>query len=195
MLAGGALAIAVSFAGAAQAQSYVPDWGIADMRQTVAGAFMMAAAAAPAATTPAAAQSNLLNDWGIDDMKQAFANLGVTVTDSGTLDNAEKPAIYVYGKTAEGMNFLAFGTACSDMPRRCKGLNLSASFTQDSNAEVDRRVKEIDRMAVSARNGGDNSLDINRYVIFDDGITRKNLEMNISVFIGISEDIWNGGGT
>ncbi|MFY8141270.1 MAG: hypothetical protein ACOVMO_11180 [Caulobacter sp.] len=153
----------------------------------VAGAFMMAAAA-----TPAAAQSNLLNDWGIDDVKQAFANLGVTVTDSGT---EESGALYVYGKSAEGMKFLAYGTVCTGTPKRCKGLNLSAGFTQDSNAEVDRRVKEIDRMAVSARNGGDNSLDINRYVIFDDGITRKNLEMNISVFIGISEDIWNGGGT
>ena len=153
----------------------------------VAGAFMLAAAA-----TPAAAQSNLLNDWGIDDVKQAFANLGVTVTDSGT---EESGALYVYGKSAEGMKFLAYGTACTGTPKRCKGLNLSASFIQDSNAEVDRRVREIDRMAVSARNGGDNSLDINRYVIFDDGITRKNLEMNISVFIGISEDIWNGGGT
>ncbi len=153
----------------------------------VAGAFMMAAVA-----TPAAAQGNLLNDWGIDDVKQAFANLGVTVTDSGT---EESGALYVYGKSAEGMKFLAYGTVCTGTPKRCKGLNLSAGFTQDSNAEVDRRVKEIDRMAVSARNGGDNSLDINRYVIFDDGITRKNLEMNISVFIGISEDIWNGGGT
>ena len=153
----------------------------------VAGALMMAAAA-----TPAAAQSTLLKDWAIDDVKQAFANIGVTVTDSGT---EESGALYVYGKSAEGMKFLAYGTVCEGTPKRCKGLNLSAGFTQDSNAEVDRRVKEIDRMAVSARNGGDNSLDINRYVIFDDGITRKNLEMNISVFIGISEDIWNGGGT
>jgi hypothetical protein len=38
MLAGGALVIAVSFAGAARAQSYIPDWGIADMRQAVVAA-------------------------------------------------------------------------------------------------------------------------------------------------------------
>jgi hypothetical protein len=153
----------------------------------VAGALMMAAAA-----TPAAAQGSLLSDWGIEDAKQAFANIGVTVTDSGT---EESGAIYVYGKSAEGMKFLAYGTVCTGTPKRCKGMNLSAGFTLDSNAEVDRRVKEIDRMAIGARNGGDNSLDINRYIIFDDGISRKNLEMNISVFIGISEDIWNGGGT
>jgi hypothetical protein len=65
----------------------------------VAGALMMAAAA-----TPAAAQGSLLSDWGIEDAKQAFANIGVTVTDSGT---EESGAIYVYGKSAEGMKFLA----------------------------------------------------------------------------------------
>ncbi|MDP2260336.1 MAG: hypothetical protein Q8J89_11540 [Caulobacter sp.] len=153
----------------------------------VTGAFLLATAA-----TPAVAQGNLLNDWGIDDLKQAFTNVGVTVTDSGVEDSG---ALYVAGKTAEGMKFLAYGTVCSDALRRCKGLNLSAGFTQDSNAEVDRRVKEIDRMAIGVRNGGENSLDVNRYIIFDDGITRKNLEMNIQVFLDISEDIWSGGGT
>jgi hypothetical protein len=38
MLAGGALVIAVSFAGAARVQFYIPDWGIADMRQAVVAA-------------------------------------------------------------------------------------------------------------------------------------------------------------
>jgi hypothetical protein len=153
----------------------------------VAGAFLMLAA-----VTPAAAQNDLLNDWGIDDVKQAFTNLGVTVTDSGT---EESGALYVSGKTAEGMKFLAYGNACEGTPKRCKGLNLSAIFTLDTNAEVDRRIKEIDRMAVGVRHGADNSLEVNRYLIFDDGITRKNLEVNIAVFLGISDDIWNGGGT
>jgi hypothetical protein len=146
------------------------------------------------AATPAAAQSGLLQDWGIADAKTAFTNIGVTVTDSGT---DESGAIYVSGKTAEGMKFLAYGTVCSGTAaaKRCKGMNLSAGFTQDTNAEVDKRVKEIDRMAVGVRNGGENSLDVNRYIIFDDGISRKNLEVNIQVFLDISNDIWNGGGT
>jgi hypothetical protein len=93
------------------------------------------------------------------------------------------------------MKISAYGVECSGTPLRCRGLNLNAVFALDSNAEVERRVKEIDRLAVAVRNGGDNSLDVSRYVIFDDGITRKNLEVNISVFIGLSYDIWNGGGT
>lgn len=143
-----------------------------------------------ALVTPAAAQSGLLSDWGLADGKAAITAAGATVTDSGTTDGA----LYVSGKTSEGMKFLAYGTVCSGSPLRCKGMNLSAGFTQDTDAEVNRRVREIDRMAVGARNGGDNSLDVNRYVIFDNGISRANLQTNIEVFLNIADDIWNGGG-
>ncbi len=143
-----------------------------------------------ALATPAMAQSGLLKDWGVADAKAALTAAGATVTDSGETDGA----LYVTAKAPSGMKFLAYGTVCSGKPLRCKGMNLSAGFTQDSDAEVNRRVKEIDRMAVGVRNGGSNSLDVNRYVIFDDGITAGNLATNVGVFIGIAEDIWNGGG-
>lgn len=154
----------------------------------IAGA--MSAAMSVAVATPAAAQA-LLTDWAIPDATQAFTAVGAKVTGSGT---DESGALYVSGQTADGMKFLAYGTVCSATTKRCKGLNLSAGFTQESNTAVDNRVKEIDRMAVGVRNGGDNSLDVNRYIIFDDGISRKNLQMNLQVFLDIADDIWNGGG-
>lgn len=139
----------------------------------------------------ASAQSGLLTDWAITDVSQAIVASGATVIGSGTDTSG---ALYVTGQTPGGMKFLAYGTVCSGTPKRCKGLNLSAGFTLSSNAEVVRRAAEIDRMAVGVRNGGENSLDVNRYIIFDDGITRKNLATNITVFTSIAEDIWNGGG-
>jgi len=150
-----------------------------------------AAFAALALTAAPAAAQGLLSDWAIADVQKAIVAAGATVTGQGTSDDG---ALYVNGKTASGMKFLAYGTVCTGTPKRCKGLNLSAGFTQSSDAEVDRREKEIDRMAVGVRNGGDNSLDVNRYVIFDNGITPANLKTNIEVFISISDDIWNGGG-
>lgn len=151
---------------------------------------LIAGGLALALSTPAAAQS-LLTDWAISDVSQAITAAGATVTGSGT---AADGALYVNGKTASGMKFLAYGTVCSGTPKRCKGLNLSAGFTQSSDAEVNRRMLEIDRMAVGVRNGGENSLDVNRYLIFDNGITMKNVVTNIEVFISIADDIWNGGG-
>ena len=44
------------------------------------------------------------------------------------------------------------------------------------------------------RNGGDNSLEVTRYIIFDEGISRGNLQTNIEVFTAVAEEIWNGGG-
>lgn len=139
----------------------------------------------------ASAQSGLLSDWGVADMKQAITAAGATVSKEGALDNG---APYVSGVTANGMKFAIYGTVCSGTPKRCKGANMSASFTLDSDAEVDAREKKIDRSAVSVRNAGDNSLEVSRYMIFDDGISRGNLKVNIDVFIEVAEEIWNGGG-
>jgi len=150
----------------------------------VAGSFALAL------STPSAAQS-LLSDWAIADVSQAITDAGATVTGSGTTSDG---ALYIDGKTASGMKFLAYGTVCSGSPKRCGGLNLSVGFTQPSAAEATRRALEIDRIAVGSRHGGDDRLDVNRYIIFDHGITRKNLQANIEVFLLIAEDIWTGGG-
>lgn len=154
-------------------------------------ATMSALALALAAPGGAQAQSGLLTDWAPSDMKAAIVAAGATVSKEGVLDGG---APYVSAVTASGMKFAIYGTVCSGTPQRCKGANMSASFTLDSDAAVDARVKEIDRSAVSVRNGGDKSLDVSRYLIFDEGLTRGNLRTNIEVFMEIANDIWNGGG-
>ncbi|MDP1736910.1 MAG: hypothetical protein Q8L23_05660 [Caulobacter sp.] len=147
-----------------------------------------------ALSTPGAAfaQSGLLTDWGLTDMKQAVTAAGATVTKEGALSDGSP---YVGATSAGGMKFVIYGTVCSGTTaKRCKGANMSAGFTLDSDAEVDAREKKIDRSAVGVRNGGDNSLDVSRYLIFDEGISRGNLRVNIEVFIDVAEEIWNGGG-
>lgn len=140
----------------------------------------------------ASAQSGLLSDWGVADMKQAITAAGATVTKEGALDNG---APYVGATSAGGMKFVVYGTVCTGTTtKRCKGANMSASFTLDSDAEVDAREKKIDRSAVSVRNAGENSLEVSRYLIFDDGVSRGNLKVNITVFMEVAEEIWNGGG-
>lgn len=139
----------------------------------------------------ASAQSGLLSDWAPSDMKQALTAAGATVTKEGVLDGG---APYVGATSANGMKFVVYGTVCSGTPPRCKGANLSTSFTLASDAAVDEREKKVDRSAVGVRNGGDNALEVNRYLIFDDGISRGNLKVNVEVFIEVAEEIWNGGG-
>lgn len=154
MAAAGALAVAVSFAGAAQAQSYISDWGIADMRQAVIAA-------------------------------------GATVSRE---DNAKDP--YIAATTASGLKFTITGRVCdgADGAKRCKGALLQTSFTMDNDAEVDVAIKKYAPKfaATSVSNDGSKGLLVSRYLIFDYGVHRDNLRLNLQVFTGIAEDIWSG---
>lgn len=152
MVAAGALAIAVTFAGGAQAQSYLSDWGIADMRQAVIAA-------------------------------------GATVSRE---DNTKDP--YIAATTADGLKFTITGRVCdgADGAKRCKGALLQTSFTMDSDAEVDAAIKKYGPKfaATSVSNDGSKGLLVSRYLIFDYGVHRDNLRLNLQVFTGIAEDIW-----
>jgi hypothetical protein len=153
MAAAGALAIAVSFAGAAQAQSYISDWGIADMRQAVIAA-------------------------------------GATVTRE---DNSKDP--YVAATAASGLKFTITGRVCegADGAKRCKGALFQTSFTMDSDSEVDVAVKKWapKYAAVAVSNDGSKGMLLSRYMIFDYGLHRDNLRLNIQVFTGVAEKIWD----
>jgi len=74
--------------------------------------------------------------------------------------------------------------------KRCKGALLETRFTLGSDSEVQAKVRELDYAAVSISNGGGGDLLVSRYLIFDHGIHRDNLKINISVFVGVSDDVW-----
>jgi hypothetical protein len=151
--AAGAIAVALSFAGAAQAQQYLPDWGIKDMRDAVIAS-------------------------------------GAKVNRE---DNSGDP--YIAAQTPEGLKFTISGRVCEGAAgaKRCKGAFLQASFTMDSESDVDAAVKKWgpEYAAISVTNDGDNGMLVSRYLIFDHGIHRENLSLNISVFYGIAEAIWD----
>lgn len=157
LAASGVAAVALSLAGGAQAQSYLTDWGVADMRQAVVAS-------------------------------------GATVTRE---DVSSDP--YIAAKTAGGLKFTVSGRVCdfatgaTTGPKRCKGAFLQTSFTLDSDAAVDAGVKKWgpEYAAVSVTNAGDKGLLLSRYLIFDKGIHRENLVVNIEVFTGVAEKIWD----
>lgn len=148
----GALAMTLAFGGAASAQTYLSDWGLADMRTAVAAA-------------------------------------EATVTGDGTLDDGSP---YVAAKSASGLKFTITGRVCTGpaTARRCKGALLETRFTLGSDSEVQAKMRELDYAAVAISNGGENDLLVTRYLIFDNGIHRDNLVINISVFVGVSDDVW-----
>ena len=93
---------------------------------------------------------------------------------------------------ANGLRFTVFGMACDRTGpaarRACKGAEFSAIYNMRSASAVNSALEEIDYAAVSYFRDGTN-LRITRYVIFDYGISRDNLGVNLRVFINIAKEI------
>lgn len=137
---------------------------------------------------PAKAQT-YLSDWGVADMRAGLVAAGETVLSDGLLEDGNP---YVSAKSPGGLKFTVSGRVCVGPAgaKRCKGALLETRFTLDSEAQVESWIKQLDFAAVSISHGGDGDLMVSRYLIFDHGIHRQNLEINISVFTGVAEEIW-----
>jgi len=149
-----------------------------------------AVAAATLMFSGMAQAQSYLADWGIADMRQAVIDSGSSVVRE---DNTGDP--YVAAKTADGLKFTITGRVCDGAAgaKRCKGAFVQSSFTMDSEAEVDAAVKKWGPQyaAISVTNDGNKGMLVSRYLIFDYGIHRSNLSLNLSVFTGIAEAIWD----
>lgn len=130
-----------------------------------------------------------LSDWNVAEMRKSLTSAGQTVLNDGVLDNGDP---YVSAKSAGGLKFTVTGRVCAGATgaKRCKGALLETRFTLESDAEVESWIKQLDFAAVSISNDHENGLLISRYLIFDHGIHHENLEINLSVFTGIAEEIW-----
>lgn len=136
-----------------------------------------------------AAPTTYLTDWAPEDMKSILAEVDAKVIDEG---KTAKGAPYINAETKEGLKFVVFGTACDVGPtKRCRGAEFSSDFTLDSDEAVAAKVKSLDYVAVTIMDDGDKTLNVHRYVIFDYGIARENLKLNLTVFLDIADTIWN----
>ncbi|ATQ41858.1 hypothetical protein [Caulobacter mirabilis] len=155
----------------------------------IAGALAVIQGAAAQPTSP------YLSAWGVEDMKAAVTGSGAAVTRADVTAEGDP---YIAAKSPSGVKFTVTGRLCDFAagvrtgPKRCRGAVLTTRFSLASDAAVDAAVKKWAReyAAVSVSNGGDNNVLVMRYLIFDHGLHRDNLKVNISVFTGVAEEIW-----
>ncbi len=138
----------------------------------------------------AAPAQTYLSDWAPDDMKSILTDLGAKVTGEGKTDEGEP---YVEAESSKGLKFTVYGAACDVGPtKRCRGAEVATTYTLDSDEAVAAKVKSLDYVAVTIMNDGDKTLNVHRYLIFDYGISRENVKLNLTVFLEIAETIWDG---
>lgn len=130
-----------------------------------------------------------MSDWAPEEMKAILKEAGAKITEEGKTDDGEP---YISAESSEGLKFTVYGAACDVGPtKRCRGAEFSTSYTLDSDAEVAAKVKSLKYAAVAASDGGDKTLNVDRYLIFDHGISRENVLTNLTVFLSIAEQIWD----
>jgi len=145
-------------------------------------------AAAGAFGAPAFAQS-IMKDFSWPEMRAEIAVAGAEVT----RDDITGDLRYLAGKDDTGLVFAVYGFQCDskETSQRCTGADFVSSFTFKDPATVNDALAQIDYASLADYKGDDERLKIARYVIFDNGITRENLQANIEVFLRLSNKIWD----
>lgn len=149
---------------------------------------ILAIAALGASGAPAFAQS-IMKDFTWADMRAVIEAAGATVTREDIADEQR----YLVGKDDSGLVFAVYGFQCDNKEtyQRCTGADFVSSFTLKDPGAIDGILDSVNYAALADYKGDDGRLKIARYVIFDNGITRENLQVNAEVFLRLSNDIWD----
>jgi hypothetical protein len=125
-------------------------------------------------------------DFGV--LREVSKDLGYTLTDEGVDEDGQ---YYLELQAESGLVFYAYGNGCSDADaaKECLGLNLVTTFTVNDTADIHEVMDSVSYAFMKVYlSGGD--IKASRYLIFDGGITRANMQENVTVFVQIADAIW-----
>src|SRR5262249_9295419 len=128
----------------------------------------------------------LIDHYNEQALRSVVTGLGYNVLDA-RINGAGKPAMSV---EAGAMAFEITGESCEGegAQRVCAGVQLSAQFREEDGVDVDEVMAKGNRTLRPAklfRAGA--GVVYERYLIMDGGVSRKNLETEISVYVEILE--------
>ncbi|MBI1406422.1 MAG: hypothetical protein GC145_09885 [Caulobacter sp.] len=129
----------------------------------------------------------LIASWTSAEMKAVVTGMGLTVTRETRLDNGD-PMLVVKGPS--GASFVIQGAACTGIgpAMRCQGADIIALVRYETPAKTQAAIERISYPVVNVAVDEGNTVSISRYIIFDEGIHRRNLEANLKVFLAILDE-------
>lgn len=143
-----------------------------------------------ATAAPADAQDNsrVMKALEFGELRAIAADLDYLVTGEGVDQDGD---YYLDVETDSGLPFTAYGVICDedDPTKDCIGLNLVTTFSLEAGKDVQAAVDTVQNAFIKVYKSGED-LRIARYVIFDEGITRGNLQANVEVFVDIADMVW-----
>lgn len=137
-----------------------------------------------------AAQAQNMSDWSSPQMRSVLTELGAKITYEGYDDDGAP----LFNATSDkGLKFEVSGTVCSGQraAARCKGAMLASDFVLDNENEARSKAEQVNTFAAVGVRLMGKEFRVYRYLIFDDGVSRGNLKVNVSVFLGVAHQIWD----
>ena len=138
--------------------------------------------------SPTAFGQALMQNFSWPEMRQALESEGSTII----VEGADGDIRYLDATSEADLNFTVFGFECdtNEPTQRCKGAQLAASFIPKDATALAVALDAIDYMSVDDRASPRKNIRLTRYIVFGGGIAAANLQENISVFLGVSQDVF-----
>lgn len=135
-------------------------------------------------STDASAQDRIVRSVFQQDLNEIVTSLGHTVVETASSGDPS-----VTARTAEGLIFLLYGTACNaNGVAGCQGVMMQIRYETDERVNYERVSQANFTYAAIATwwDQQEGTVGFTRYVVLDGGVTFRNLQENLGVLLGVA---------
>lgn len=150
-----------------------------------AAALSMVLAGAPARATEAN-----MTDWSVGELKTILIDNGSRIVADGVGTDGLP---YVTADSPSGLRYKVFGSICTGngKAQRCRGAQFIAVFDLKSKTAA-TRIKDFSSAFAVIDVADPGTIRVVRYLIFDGGVARANVMVNLEVFLDVANQVWTG---
>jgi len=132
----------------------------------------------------ASAQDRIVRAVFQQELNELATSQGHTIVETATSGDPS-----VTARTADGLVFLLFGTACNtEGVAGCQGVMMQVRYDIDERVTFERVNDANFRYAAVATfwDVNERIVGFTRYVVLDDGVTVRNLQQNLGVLLSVA---------
>jgi hypothetical protein len=135
-------------------------------------------------STEASAQDRIVRSVFQQELNEIVTSQGHTIVETASSGDPS-----VTARTAEGLIFLLYGTACNaNGVAGCQGVMMQILYETDERVNYERVSQANYTYAAIATwwDQQEGTVGFTRYVVLDGGVTFRNLQENLGVLIGVA---------
>lgn len=135
-------------------------------------------------STEASAQDRMVRSVFQQELNEIVTSGGHTIVETASSGDPS-----VTARTADGLVFLLFGTACNaNGVAGCQGIMMQVRYETDERVNFERIAQANYTYAAIATwwDREEGTVGFTRYVVLDGGVSFRNLQENLNVLLGVA---------